>query len=135
MVLTPTYHVYDLFKVHQNAKLISTKLETTDYIFGEKKIPSLNCSASMDDAGKIHLSITNVNLKEAQKISCDLVMYKVKSISGQILTSEQINAYNSFDNPEVVVPRNFSDFKIVNNVLEITMPPKSVVVLELDNKQ
>ena len=61
-------------------------------------------------------------------------MYKVKSVSGQILTSEKINAYNSFDNPEVVVPGKFSDFKIVNDALEITMPPKSVVVLELDNK-
>lgn len=135
MILTPTYHVYDLFKVHQNAKLIPTKLETTDYVYENKKVPSLNCSASMDDAGKIHISITNVNLKEAQKISCNVFTYKVKSISGQILTSEQINAHNSFDNPEVVIPGKFSDFKIANDVLEVTMPPKSVVVLELDSKQ
>jgi len=134
MIVTPTYHVYDLFKVHQNAKLIPAKLETTNYTFGEKKVPSLNCSASMDDAGRIHLSITNVNLKETQKISCNSFMYKIKSVSGQIITAEEISAYNSFDNPGNVIPKKFSDFKIVNDILEIIMPPKSVVVLELDNK-
>jgi len=132
MVLTPTYHVFDLFKVHQKAKLIPTKFETSDYVFEGKKIPSLNCSASIDDSGKIHISITNVNLNEAQKISCVLFLYKPKSVSGQILTSEKINDYNSFNSQENVVIKKFSDFKIINDVLEITMPPKYVVVLEIE---
>lgn len=131
MIVTPTYHVFDLFKVHQDAKLIPTKLETTDYTFENKKVPALNCSASVDNNGKIHITITNVGLKDSQKLACYFFRTKAKNVSGQILTAEKINAFNSFEAPEAVKTQSFSDFKIVNDNLEVNLPPKSVVMLEI----
>lgn len=131
MIVTPSYHVFDLFKVHQDAKLIPAKLETADYTFENKKVPALNASASIDNNGKIHITITNVGLKDSQKLTCYFFRAKTKNISGQILTSEKINAFNSFETPETVKSQNFSDFKIVNDNLEVNLPPKSVVMLEI----
>lgn len=132
MIVTPTYHVFDFFKVHQDAKLIPTKLETVDYVFENKKVPALNCSASKDNSGKIHLTVANAGLKESQKLACYFFRGKAKKVSGQILTSEKITAYNSFESPETVKPKIFTDFKIADEGLEIILPPKSVVLLEVE---
>jgi alpha-L-arabinofuranosidase len=130
MVLTPTYFVYDLYKVHQDAKLIPTKIETVDYSFGDKKIPAVNCSASQDVDGKIHLSLVNVSLNESQKVVC-VISLKVKAVAGDILTSEKINMYNTFEQPNNILSQKFGGFRVTDNGIEVNLPPKSVVVLEV----
>ena len=44
MVLTPTYHVFRMFSVHQNARLLNFDLKCEDYVHMEKKVypPSLH---------------------------------------------------------------------------------------------
>ena len=49
IVLTPTYYVFDMFKVHQGALWVKTKIKSPDYVFGEQKLPAVNCSASIDN--------------------------------------------------------------------------------------
>jgi alpha-N-arabinofuranosidase len=134
MLLTPTYYVFDLFKVHQDALLIPLKIETADYVLGDQKLPAINASASLDRQGRVHISICNINPRAGQKISCELIRFKTTSSSGQILTAAEMNAHNTFENPDVVVPKEFTDFKLNNNGIEINLPPKSVVVLELTGK-
>ncbi len=134
MVLTPTYHVFDLFKVHQNAKLIPSKIETTDYTFGDKKVPAVNCSASQDENGKIHVSLTNVNPNKMEKVVIQLNGIEPKNVAAQVLTSKQINDYNTFEAPNTVIVHSFSNFKIVEDALEVVLPSKSVVVVELITK-
>ena len=51
-----------------------------------------------------------------------------------MLTAEKMNAHNTFDNPDVVKPADFSDYKLSGNNLKVNMPPMSVVALELDGK-
>ena len=70
MVLTPTYHVFDLFKVHQDALWIRTKVQSPDYAMGKEKLPAVNCSASIDAAGKMHVSLCNLDPGTSQKVSC-----------------------------------------------------------------
>lgn len=134
MVLTPTYHVFDLFKVHQNAKLIPNKIETTDYTFGDKKVPAVNCSASQDESGKIHISLTNVNPNKVEKVVIKLNGIEAKKVAAQVLTSNQINDYNSFEKPNTVAVGSFSNFKVGKENLEVELPSKSVVVFELITK-
>ncbi|MFA7420836.1 MAG: alpha-N-arabinofuranosidase [Melioribacteraceae bacterium] len=134
MVLTPTYHVFDLFKVHQNAKLIPNKIETTDYTFGDKKVPAVNCSASQDESGKIHISLTNVNPNKVEKVVIQLNGIEAKNVAAQVLTSKLINDYNSFEKPSTVAVGSFSNFKVGKENLEVELPSKSVVILELITK-
>ena len=61
MVLTPTYHVFRMFRVHQEAKLLNLDLRCEDYTFGNKKIPAISASASVDKDGKVHISLANLN--------------------------------------------------------------------------
>jgi hypothetical protein len=60
------------------------------------------------------------------------VKFAASGVSGQMLTAKAMNAHNSFDKPDVVVPQKFSDVALTKSGFEVTLPPMSVVVLELD---
>jgi len=132
MILTPTYHVFDMYKVHQDAKLLPADLECGEYKFEGDEIPALDVSASRDWSGKIHLSICNLNPNKPDKLSCEIRGAKVTGISGTVLTAPAINSHNTFDNPDVVKPKAFNDAMLKGNGFEATLPAKSVVVLEID---
>ncbi|MFB3895485.1 MAG: alpha-L-arabinofuranosidase C-terminal domain-containing protein, partial [bacterium] len=134
MVLTPTYYIFDMFKVHQDALLLPLKIECNVYQFEHDKLPAVNGSASLDNSGKIHISLCNINPHAAEKITCVFNKYSVKSVSGIVLTAEAMNAHNTFENPNAIIPKPFSAFKINPNDMEVMLPAKSVVVLELDGK-
>src|SRR5690606_16205400 len=42
MLLTPTYHVMEMYKVHQDAQLIPLHIKCGDYTFGDEKIPAIS---------------------------------------------------------------------------------------------
>jgi len=132
MILTPTYHVFDMYKVHQDAILLPADLECGEYEFEDDEIPALDVSASRDKSGKIHVSICNLNSNKADKISCEIRGVKITSVSGTVLTAPAINSHNTFDDPEVVRPAAFSDVSLSGNGFEATLPAKSVVVLEIE---
>jgi alpha-N-arabinofuranosidase len=134
MVLTPTYHVFDLFKVHQDALGIPVRIETADYVLGDQNLPAVNASASLDQQGRIHISLCNINPQARQKISCELIRFKPAAASGQVLTAAEMNAHNTFENPTAVMPEKFTDFKLDGNGVTVNLPPKSVVVLELTGR-
>jgi alpha-N-arabinofuranosidase len=132
MILTPTYHVFEMYKVHQDATLLPIDLKCTDYTFGEGKLPTLNASASKDKAGKIHISLCNLDPKNAAKLECELRGAQAKKVSGRVLTAPAINSYNTFENPDVVNPTVFNDVQIKKDKVTVTLPAKSVVVLEIE---
>ncbi|MDX9755189.1 MAG: alpha-N-arabinofuranosidase [bacterium] len=132
MLLTPTYHVYHMFKVHQDALWLPIFLKTQDYRLGNESMPALNASASMDQNGKIHISLCNMDPNQSVTLQCRLAGKDAKSVSGQILTSDLMTAHNTFENPAVVQPAPFTGFQVENNQLSITMPAKSVVVLAVE---
>jgi alpha-L-arabinofuranosidase len=134
MVLTPTYHVFDMFKVHQDALLIPLKIECQDYGFENDTLPAVNGSASVDISGKMHISLCNINPHAAETITCVFNHYAVKSVTGTVLTADAMTAHNTFDSPNVVVPKPFSAFKINQKNVEVILPAKSVIVLALDGK-
>lgn len=131
MLLTPTYHVFDLFKVHQDAKYLPVNLKSPDYKSGDKKIPAVNVSASKDSAGAVHISLVNVNPSKKIETVIYLGDINPKSVSGQILTAPELTTVNTFDKPGNVQITGFSAFKKNGNTLNVALPPKSIVVLEL----
>jgi len=131
MVLTPTYQVFRMFRVHQDARLLQTDLVCEDYLMGEQAIPAISASASVDKEGKIHISLANLNPSKEIILTCPLIGDTYKSVSGEVLTATEMNAFNSFEKPETVKPVDFSGYKLKDGILSVTMPAKSVVVLEL----
>jgi alpha-N-arabinofuranosidase len=131
MVLTPTYHVFRMFRVHQEANLLNLDLRCEDYTFGSKKIPAISASASVDKTGKVHITLANLNPNKAIVITCPIIGDTFKKVTGEVLSANEMNSYNSFENPEVVKPVAFNGFTLKDGILSISMPSKSVVVLEL----
>jgi len=131
MVLTPTYHVFRMFRDHQEANLLNTDLRCEDYVYNGKKIPAISASASMDKNGKIHISLANLNPYKEIILTCHLIGDIFKTAAGEILTAGEMGSFNSFEKPETVKPVSFKGYKLRENILTINMPPKSVVVLEL----
>lgn len=131
MVLTPTYHVFDLYKVHQDATLLPSQLDCVRYEFGEDSIPAISASASRDKDGKIHITLCNLDPNKSQKISCELRGFTPQTVTGRVLTAGDMTAHNTFDKPETLKPAEFKDAKIDGRGLAAVLPPKSVVMLEI----
>ncbi len=131
MVLTPTYHVFRMFSVHQNARLLNIDLNCEDYAYGGKKIPSISASASVGEDGKVHISLANLNPGKQVTVTCPVIGEEYKKVTGEILTASAMNSFNSFEKPDIVKPADFTGFTIKNGILTVNMPSKSVVVLEL----
>jgi alpha-L-arabinofuranosidase len=129
MILTPTYHVMEMYKVHQNATLLPLTVAGNDYILDGQKLPAISASASKDSTGTIHISLVNIDPNNSQKITLNIGTEKLRSITGRILTSKKLQDYNSFTDPEKVKPAIFKEAALDKNTITITLPATSVVVL------
>ena len=131
MILTPTYHVLEMYNVHQDATLIGLKISTNDYTFNGQKLPAVSASASKDSLGVIHVSLVNIDPNKTQKIALNITADKMNSVTGRILASKKVQDYNSFTEPEKIKPLPFKDVSIDKKSISVTMPPASVVVLTI----
>jgi alpha-N-arabinofuranosidase len=132
MVLTPTYHVFDMYKVHQDAVKLPVFVECDDYNLLGSRIPALSASASVDNEGRIHVSLCNADPSTDQKMNLEMRGASPSRVSGQIINSENMQDYNSFDKPDRVNIREFGDARCISDgIISVTLPAKSVVTLEL----
>jgi alpha-N-arabinofuranosidase len=130
MILTPTYHVFDMFKVHQDADKLPVFLES-DTAGG---IPAVSASASMDRENRIHISLTNSDPAKEQTVQIELrgcVPGSSVTVRGQIITSENMQDHNTFEESETVKLSDFSGVSLSRSTLTVELPPKSVVTVEL----
>jgi alpha-N-arabinofuranosidase len=132
ILVTPTFHVFEMFTPHHDATLLPSELQCADYTFGTEKVPGLSASASRDKAGRIHVTLCNLNPNSAAELTCELSGAKVQRISGRVLTADDMRAYNTFDKPEQVKPASFADTKLTDGGFTVKLPAKAVVVLELE---
>jgi alpha-N-arabinofuranosidase len=131
MVLTPTYYVFRMYRVHQGATLIPVELSAPEYKTEQSSIPSLSASASRDAEGRLHLSLVNLDPNRPAEIATTVAGANVKSVSGEVLTAPAMNAANTFERPNAVRPAQFSGYRLQGSQLTLSIPPKSVVMLEL----
>lgn len=131
MILTPTYHVMEMYNVHQNAKMLPVQVQTNTYTFGNESLPAVSCSASKDSLGLTHVSLVNIDSKNTQTITLNVDGAAYKTVKGRILSSAKLQDDNTFENPYKVVPKAFAGAALKGNTLTVKMPPFSVVVLEM----
>ena len=131
LLLTPTYHVLEMYNVHQDATLLPIDVKSDDYTVGDTKLPAISVSASRDKAGKVHISLVNIDANKPQEISVNLKGIKASGVTGRILASAKMQDHNTFDNPNKIKPAPFTGAKLNGDNLTVTLPPVSVVVLEM----
>jgi alpha-L-arabinofuranosidase len=132
MILTPTYHVFEMYVVHHDAKMLPVELQSADYQYGSEKIPAVNASVSRDSAGKLHFTLCNLNATAPAEVTCELQGANPRKFAGRVLSAPEITAHNTFAKPEAVTPAAFNAFKLSDTGFNVTLPPKSVVALEAE---
>jgi len=131
MVVTPTYHVFEMYKPFQGATLIPVDLSQVQYKLGDTSVPTLHASASKDANGKLHLAIANLDPNRGATISVSLAGATVKNATGRILTAPAMNTINTFDKPDAVKPAPYKGASVRGGKLSLSVPAKSVIVIEL----
>ena len=134
MVLTPTYHIFNMYKVHQDAEFIPAEYEVNPIEWTSKgNVPSLSVSASRKD-GVMHVSIVNPSKDAEHKVLLDWDAFKSTGnvkITGTLLNTADVHDFNDFGVAPKVAPREFKDMKKTSEGVEINMPKASVIVLEI----
>lgn len=131
MVLTPTYHVFEMYKPFQEATYLPLDLQCGHTTTIENKnVPLVSASAARTKDGYIVVALANTSLNKAQEIAINGV--SAKDISGRILTSNDIQDFNDFEYPNKVKPNIFKETKIKKDTILVKLPSKSIVVLKLN---
>jgi alpha-L-arabinofuranosidase len=131
MLLTPTYHVMEMYNVHQDATYLPFTVQSTDYTLGKEKLKAVNGSASRDKNGVTHISLVNIDPKNKQQVAINVEGASYKNVSGRIVTSKTLQDHNTFEKPDVIKPVAFKGAKLKGNSLSVELPPFSVVLLEM----
>ena len=131
MLLTPTYHVMEMYKVHQDARRMKVDFENKYYSLDGNKLPAISISASVDSTGVIHISAVNIDAHSEQSVRLNVNDLKISGVNGRILKSTRLQDHNTFNEPNKVKPEEFRDASFRNGVIEFKLSPFSVIVLEL----
>jgi alpha-N-arabinofuranosidase len=131
MLVTPTYHVFEMYKAHQDAELLESKVICDDYVLGGSRVPGLSVSASMAEDGRVSVTITNLNPNDTAEVLLNIVGAEIGKVTSRILTTKKMNAMNTFDKPGAVKPETFKEFRKNKDGLLISLPCRSVVLLTI----
>ncbi len=129
MVLTPTYHVFDMFSTHQDATLLPVSVAALPYSAGGESVPGLSVSASETSNGSIFITIANPNPNSGVDLSLSILPNRKQTISGQLLTSGRMQDYNDFSNQNKVRLQTFDAISHQEGQITVKIPPMSVVSL------
>ena len=131
MIKTPTYHVFNMYKYHQDAELLESSIDTEEIgLDKDNMVPNLNESVSMAEDGTINITVTNLSATESYPVETYILEKDVTEVSGEILVNT-MKAYNTFDEPEMVKTERFDGITVDGNNLKFTIPPCSVVHVSL----
>ena len=128
MIKTPTWHIFDMYKVHQDAQLVESSIETQEIGTEEYKVPDVTESVSEDAEGRLHITLTNLSADQAVGIETVLTDHKVTSVTGEIVTGSMLEK-NTFEEPDRIVKKAFDAVKVENGSFTFTLPACSVLHL------
>jgi alpha-N-arabinofuranosidase len=132
MILTPTYHLFEMYIPFQGATSLPAEVETPDYQLGDRAMPAVDVSAARASDGRIHVAFVNVDPHRAATVSTTISGVRARGASGQLLTAPEMDAHNTFDAPNTVKPEPFETRRARNAVVVVEIPPKAVIVVAID---
>jgi alpha-N-arabinofuranosidase len=131
LVLTPTYHVFEMNKGHQDAASLGVHLRTEDARrpVGDAELETLSASASVKD-GTVLISLSNLDAEEPAEVTLDLRGRSVGEATARILTADRLQDHNTADAPEAVCPRPYDSLKVTDGGLTLTLPPHTFLTVQ-----
>jgi len=125
MLRTPTYWVFEMFKVHQGGTTVPVVLESDDYTFETTSIPAVSGSVTTSDA--TYVSLVNTDPNRSATVTVGLM--GVTFAEGRVLVGDSITAHNTFDAPDHVSPQPFTAVAETDGGYVVELPPASVAIL------
>ncbi|MEG2349152.1 MAG: alpha-L-arabinofuranosidase C-terminal domain-containing protein [Hungatella sp.] len=134
MILTPTYYVFHMYRNHQDGELLDSHIDTSLVGLEEEYlVPNLTESVSMDCNRRIHITLTNLSLKDVIPVESLFAETKIKNVKGTILAGK-MDTCNTFDRPNEVCEQEFSGCTFQDNRINFAIPPCSVLQLEVETE-
>ncbi|NBD24454.1 alpha-N-arabinofuranosidase [Paenibacillus glycinis] len=134
MTLTPTYHVFEMFKVHHDAELLDLAFEAAPYTVDGISIPQTSVSASRAKDGSLHISLCNLSHDQEATLSFELrgLAADAAPIRGTLLQGDALSAHNTVDQPDRVRTVPFDGaVRQEDGTIQATLPAASVAVLRI----
>lgn len=128
-IKTPTFYVFKLFKGHQDGMLVESEISESNITCKDFTVPCISASVSEKD-DVLTITAANISLSDTCSITID-TNRDVIGVSGRIITGKS-DIYNTFDEPDNIFDTEFMDFKHLNNLIKLTIPPTSVVSLHIN---
>lgn len=135
MILTPTYHVFEMYTPFQDSTNIPVDTGKPREIHsGSTSIPAISTSAAKGKDGNVYLSLVNLDPENSIEINTSIVGIELSDVSGRVLTGQKMDSHNSFAQPAMVSPGPLS-VEREENILTLSLPARSVAVLKLVSKK
>jgi len=132
MLLTPTYHAFEMYAPFQNATVLPLALNNNrQYALGGASIPEISATAARASDGKVYLALVNTNPREPADVAITVPGQSVKAVRGRVLTAGAMDAHNTFAAPQAVKPAPFSA-TAVDGKVSVQIPAKAVVVVAVE---
>ena len=131
MVLTPTYHAFEMYKVFQDGTAVPIELRTPWYNKEASTVPAVSASAVRDKDGRLHIALVNVDPNQMVSVAAKLSGVSIASAKGRVLTGPAVNSHNTFEQPDAVKPVSFTGATVEGGGLKVALPARSVVMLDL----
>lgn len=131
MILTPSYHVFEMFRVHQGAEMLPVETRGGGYTESNRTLPAVDASASRGKNGRIHLSLVNLHPDDEAEISI-APPEGAAAVSGRLLTAPATDSHNTFEQPETVAPVDWAPGEAKDGRVALKLPPRSVAVLAFE---
>jgi len=120
-VRTTTYYAFQLFKAHRSKTAVRIKSSSPDSV--------VSCSASKGN-GEMVLSFVNPHADVDLSVECSLAGAAAHAGTAELLHHADLNAYNSFENPDTVVVQKHS-VKVDGNRMQMDLPRLSIATARL----
>ena len=132
MLLTPTYHVMHMYRHHQDAELVESKLSGVRGVgTGESAVPQIQESVSVDKNGVLTVTMVNMSTEDSETVAIELAEAGYHVTEAKIVTGASVRDYNTFDDSSKVCERDFDGVVTDECGLRVTLPAVSVVELRL----
>jgi alpha-N-arabinofuranosidase len=130
MVLTPTYHVFNMYVPFQDATFVPVAFDAGTYANAGVTLPRVDAIAAKDAAGTVWVAVTNVDPNRPATITANVAGLTPRSAAGQTLTAPRVDSVNTFDAPTTVAPKPIAA-RVQAGTVTLTVEPKSVTVIAL----
>ncbi|MCK4748801.1 MAG: alpha-N-arabinofuranosidase, partial [Bacteroidales bacterium] len=92
MLLTPTYHIFDMYKVHHDALMLPLHLEGPEYSFNSHVLPAVSASGSRMEDGTINVSLVNIDPDQSVETTLIINGSMINQVNATLLASDHMNS-------------------------------------------